>query len=340
MACFDDSTLSLAASRVWRGFWAQKCRIRLQMTDGNSYSTVSSACLTRKELIKGRTIIPLIFLSIIAGKNPGVALPSLISIGRSSSNCMARKVPLWTLSCCTWRPIPSSIDHQRGPRKTVIAAFTTTRLEMAKGTGEPQQVEKKTRTTEKTTGKIKRQTEEGTPLSSSSSNSILHSWATHTNDSFHDFTPEEAKAIRQSLLNWYATNRRKLPWRGDLPPYDGSTAGINRSSNDRKKSSTTQKKIAALKDQPKINSFFHRKRSNKITETTRQNGGDDQFDEDATVAVLAEGTTTTTYCNSDNSRVSGYGIWVSEIMLQQTRVEAVIPYYLKCECAARAQHEH
>lgn len=26
-----------------------------------------------------------------------------------------------------------------------------------------------------------------------------------------------------------------------------------------------------------------------------------------------------------------YGVWVSEIMLQQTRVEAVIPYYLKCK---------
>ena len=29
--------------------------------------------------------------------------------------------------------------------------------------------------------------------------------------------------------------------------------------------------------------------------------------------------------------VSGYSVWVSEIMLQQTRVEAVIPYYLKCK---------
>jgi A/G-specific adenine glycosylase len=27
--------------------------------------------------------------------------------------------------------------------------------------------------------------------------------------------------------------------------------------------------------------------------------------------------------------VSAYGTWVSEIMLQQTRVEAVVPYYTK-----------
>lgn len=29
--------------------------------------------------------------------------------------------------------------------------------------------------------------------------------------------------------------------------------------------------------------------------------------------------------------ISAYGVWVSEIMLQQTRVEAVIPYYIRCE---------
>ncbi len=28
--------------------------------------------------------------------------------------------------------------------------------------------------------------------------------------------------------------------------------------------------------------------------------------------------------------ISAYGVWVSEIMLQQTRVEAVIPYWIAC----------
>ena len=28
--------------------------------------------------------------------------------------------------------------------------------------------------------------------------------------------------------------------------------------------------------------------------------------------------------------ITGYSVWVSEIMLQQTRVEAVIPYYIRC----------
>ena len=40
-----------------------------------------------------------------------------------------------------------------------------------------------------------------------------------------------------------------------------------------------------------------------------------------------------TKSNNDHKKIeiSAYGIWVSEIMLQQTRVEAVIPYYMKCK---------
>ena len=35
--------------------------------------------------------------------------------------------------------------------------------------------------------------------------------------------------------------------------------------------------------------------------------------------------------------LTAYGVWVSEIMLQQTRVEAVIPFYLKCEFWGRLE---
>jgi len=56
---------------------------------------------------------------------------------------------------------------------------------------------------------------------------ILHSWVTHKDVSFHNFSAEEAKAITTSLVEWYRKNRRKLPWRGDSPPFDGSTAGVN-----------------------------------------------------------------------------------------------------------------
>ncbi len=42
--------------------------------------------------------------------------------------------------------------------------------------------------------------------------------------SYHNLTEEEVLAVRTNLLRWYRANRRKLPWRGDPPPYTGSTS--------------------------------------------------------------------------------------------------------------------
>jgi len=138
--------------------------------------------------------------------------------------------------------------------------------------------------------------------------SVLWKWATHTDASYHDFSPEEATAIRSALLTWYRGNRRKLPWRGDAGPYDGSTAGIATSSSKR----TAKKKIKGQKD---IKSFFGKKVEDATTATDEANdkemGPSDPKSEAAVIPV------------------TGYSVWVSEIMLQQTRVEAVIKYYLK-----------
>lgn len=35
----------------------------------------------------------------------------------------------------------------------------------------------------------------------------------------HSFSEDEVLGIRIELLAWYRTHRRKLPWRGDPPPY-------------------------------------------------------------------------------------------------------------------------
>lgn len=129
--------------------------------------------------------------------------------------------------------------------------------------------------------------------------SLLYQWASHDNVSFHDFSTEEATAIHDSLLSWYRDNRRKLPWRGDPPPFDGSTAGVN--SNNTKKN----------KNQPSIKNFFAAKPKQDAT------GANDEG------TTLDEST-------GEALPVTAYGVWVSEIMLQQTRVEAVIPFYLKC----------
>ncbi|EOD21193.1 A/G-specific adenine DNA glycosylase, mutY, partial [Emiliania huxleyi CCMP1516] len=76
---------------------------------------------------------------------------------------------------------------------------------------------------------------------------------------------------RPALLEWYRATRRRLPWRGDAPPYNGSTAGVNKAGS----------RAAQVAAEP-----------------------------------------------SPVGEVSAYGVWVSEIMCQQTRVEAVIPYWL------------
>ena len=95
----------------------------------------------------------------------------------------------------------------------------------------------------------------------------LTSFLRHSTVAYH--TEIDAPAVRSSLLAWYEKNRRRLPWRGDAPPYNGSTAAANVAKN-------KNSKVKSEAAQP----------------------------------------------------VSAYGVWVSEIMLQQTRVEAVIPYWL------------
>lgn len=130
----------------------------------------------------------------------------------------------------------------------------------------------------------------------------LWQFATHTSDTYHDFTPKEAAAIREALLTWYRSNRRKLPWRGDAGPFDGSTAGIASGNGKGKKKKTDTK-------QKDIQSFF-----TKTSKGTKK---------DVKTEVKPESS------GEEIIPVTGYSVWVSEIMLQQTRVEAVIPFYLK-----------
>jgi A/G-specific adenine glycosylase len=104
------------------------------------------------------------------------------------------------------------------------------------------------------------------------SSTLLEDWISHSDADFH--TLQQPAEIRAALLTWYDNDRRMLPWRGDPPPWSGSTA----------KPSTTKKKV-------------HSPVSN--------------LDKLQSIPLTA------------------YGVWVSEIMCQQTRVEAVIPYWLQ-----------
>ena len=121
---------------------------------------------------------------------------------------------------------------------------------------------------------------------------FLSNWITHESYEFHYFHPEEAVRIRRALLDWYYEHRRKLPWRGDPPPYEGSTAAKNYNTNNN-----------------------NSKNNNKTTAAAAN-----------VVTVVKDYNSNSTAMTPQ--RRSAYGIWVSEIMLQQTRVEAVIPYWL------------
>ncbi|GAX19831.1 A/G-specific adenine glycosylase [Fistulifera solaris] len=134
---------------------------------------------------------------------------------------------------------------------------------------------------------------------------LFQAWKTHDSLQFHAFDdPFEIKHIQHQLLTWYHAYRRKLPWRGDPPPWNGSTAKfvVNRS---KPKGGNKKQK------QTSLHSFF--KHSNDRSRTENEDDNDDD-DDDASLPTFA---------------VTPYGVWVSEIMLQQTRVEAVIPYWVK-----------
>jgi len=154
---------------------------------------------------------------------------------------------------------------------------------------------------------------------------LLEQWIQHDNHSYHlDFlSPTQAYKIRIALVEWYRANRRKLPWRGDAGPYDGSTAGYAATAGN----TPGGKKVNAKKrkDEGKdIRSFFDGSSSKK----KKKSGAS----KTPVKCVEDETDSKNAVDESDEVReVTAYGVWVSEIMLQQTRVEAVIPYYLKCE---------
>jgi len=164
----------------------------------------------------------------------------------------------------------------------------------------------------------------GTKKSSSTKNDmqLLTKWIEHDDHKYHVnmLSPKIAYGIRIALIQWYRTNRRKLPWRGDCGPFDGSTAGYGAAAA---KNGTKRKKGEGKATTKDIRSFFATS-SSIPSSSMRAKTCDSKA---ATTKNLLEEEDSS---HATASReVTAYGIWVSEIMLQQTRVEAVIPYWLK-----------
>lgn len=119
--------------------------------------------------------------------------------------------------------------------------------------------------------------------------------------------------LRSDLLNWYARNRRRLPWRGDPAPWSEDKAALRREA--------AQAASAAAHQQPKLTSFFTT--SLKTGKPGAKPVVVDLDDSDEQPESASEGSGPAIYSRS------AYGTWVSEVMLQQTQVERVVNYWTR-----------
>ena len=109
--------------------------------------------------------------------------------------------------------------------------------------------------------------------------------------SFHTFSEGELEAVANGIVQWYQANRRKLPWRGDQPPYSKTTDVKSSTKRDEKQLSMTN---FFTSKKPKID----KKEIPKEYEFAKKG-------------------------------ITAYSEYVSEIMLQQTRVDTVIDKYIQ-----------
>eukprot|EP00937_MAST-01D_sp_MAST-1D-sp2_P003724 g3724.t1 len=146
------------------------------------------------------------------------------------------------------------------------------------------------------------------------------------------FSKPEVERIRVLILKWFYANRRRLPWRGDAPPYDSAleikAAADVRAAKSRKRARGPmdrfmRKDVAVTADAAAAGAGSGSNVSDGVDGGGSGGGGGGNGDAgcDATAAPVDRG--------SASGRVSAYHTWVSEIMLQQTRVETVIPYYTR-----------
>jgi A/G-specific adenine glycosylase len=127
---------------------------------------------------------------------------------------------------------------------------------------------------------------------------LLQAWIQHDDVSFHYLAADEARQIRNQLQSWYRQHRRKLPWRGDPPPWQGSTVNFATTKRKRQPTELTTPCFQSSSSDASNATF--------IASIANQTDNVDDSPLDRTYPVTA------------------YGVWVSEIMLQQTRVEAVV----------------
>jgi A/G-specific adenine glycosylase len=141
---------------------------------------------------------------------------------------------------------------------------------------------------------------------------------------YHSFTADEIEELRSNLLAWYHQHRRRLPWRGDAPPYGASSAAVavcNPGSSSRQRQQRDTKGSQRKHSSPGPLSRY-------LTSAASSGAGaDGSSPSSATAASAPASQSSSTAAAPCGAPVSAYAVWVSEVMLQQTRVETVIDYY-------------
>ncbi|KAJ0408887.1 hypothetical protein ATCC90586_005924 [Pythium insidiosum] len=125
-------------------------------------------------------------------------------------------------------------------------------------------------------------------------------------EQLHSADADRVRDVREQLVIWYDAKRRKLPWRGDPPPY------LSTATHTKQAAAATSKK----KSSGALDAFVKREVAEEPTaeaETTEP---------DALASLTDEK-------EAKQRAVAPYETWVSEIMLQQTRVDTVVDYFLR-----------
>ncbi|ETB57658.1 A/G-specific adenine glycosylase [Plasmodium yoelii 17X] len=147
--------------------------------------------------------------------------------------------------------------------------------------------------------------------------------------------------LKKSLLEWYHKYRRKLPWRNDQPPY---TTNIN-IKNEINKDSDIRNYFLKTQDNTKLDDKGDKKKQNNIIQIKNNvNDNNNNIEKTQTLIFLDNKILKYEKFNKqiesipklinqneemEKLKLRGYQIYISEVMLQQTKVATVLNYYLK-----------
>ena len=127
------------------------------------------------------------------------------------------------------------------------------------------------------------------------------------------YAADDAKTLHGEMMAWYGTHRRRLPWRGDAPPFTDESESSKLPSKKKRKTTAAAARPAGV---PAISSFFSCVGPLPAPAAAA-----------AAAPAAAAAALPSSMCGP--LTVSPYATWVSEVMLQQTRVATVIAYHTK-----------